>query len=61
MNKNQVKASPSDEKGKAKVVADKAADSKSMENKDRAEKEGKGGKGGAVLADVNGDAKRNKK
>lgn len=61
MNKTQVKGSAREEKGKAKEVADEVSDDKSTGNKDEAEKQGQGGKGRAVLADVNDDPKRKTK
>ena len=50
MNKNQVSSSANEEKGKAKGGTGKAAGAKKDEKH--------GGKGGAVLGDVNDDSKK---
>ena len=56
MNKNQLKGHANEAKGKAREVAVKVTNDKSMEYKGKAEKHG--GKAGAVLSDVNGDSKK---
>ncbi len=56
MDKKQVKARAHEAKGKAREVAGKASGDKTTENKGKIEKHG--GKAGAVLADVNRDAKK---
>ncbi len=59
MDRNQVKDSASEQKGKAKRVADKVADGESAEQKGKSEKHG--GKDGSVLADINDSSKKGKK
>ncbi len=59
MNKNQVNGRANEAKGKTREVADKATGDKSTEYKGKAEKHG--GKAGAVLGDINDDARKGKK
>jgi uncharacterized protein YjbJ (UPF0337 family) len=59
MNKNQVKGSASEAKGKVKEVAGKATGDKSTEYKGKAEKHG--GKAQAKYGDLKSDAKKTTK
>ncbi len=59
MNKNQVKGHSNEAKGKVKEAADKVTGDERKPDKDKANNQG--GKDGAVLADVNGDAKTKSK
>lgn len=56
MDKNQIKSRATQAKGKTKEVAGKATGNKGTEYKGKAQKHG--GKAGAVLADINRDAKK---
>lgn len=55
MNNNQVKDSASNEKGTNKAVRDKASADESTQDKGKTGKQGD--KDGAVLGDINDDAK----
>ncbi|MFO8045775.1 MAG: hypothetical protein R6U30_07870 [Halomonas sp.] len=59
MTKNQVTDNVSEEGKKNKEVADKVVDENRTEQKSK--NEGHGGKDGAVLKEINGDAKKGKK
>lgn len=59
MNRNQVKDSASDDNVKNKTVAGKVSDDESTQNKGTTGKQG--GKDGAVLGDINDDAKKVRK
>lgn len=58
MNKRQVKDSASEQKGRAKGVADKVTDGESAEQKGKFEKHG--GKDGSVLGEINDGPKKEK-
>lgn len=61
MSTNRTTGNANQATGQRTEHSGKGDGNKSAERKDKAEKQGQGDDGRAVLADINGDAKRHKK